>query len=120
MRSDGDGDASISRPSKFDPTVLGHGARRALTGQRLQFRSRVHAHRDTGRADVVQALERALFGQQRLLGGGGLFDLRARGGVALGRVGEGLLGRVVGAGQVDDLAAEALDDATRVGLRVFQ
>ena len=63
---------------------------------------------------------RAFLGEQRLLGGGGLVDLRAGGGVPLGRVGEGLLGRVVGAGQVEHLAAEALDDSAGVGLGVGQ
>ncbi len=38
----------------------------------------------------------------------------------LRRVGEGLLGRVVGAGQVDHLAAEAVDDSAGVGLGVGQ
>ena len=105
---------------ELDAAVLGDRARRLLTGQRLQLGSGVHAHRGARGAHVVQALQRALLGQQRLLGGGGLIDLRRRGGVALGGVGHRLLGGVVGAGQVEHLAAEALDDAAGVGLGVGQ
>ena len=55
--------------------VLGDRTRRLLAGHALQFRTRIHAHRGARRPHVVQPLDRALLGQHRLLGGGGLLDL---------------------------------------------
>jgi len=95
-------------------------ARRPLPGQRLQLRPRVHAHRGARRADVVQPLDGALLGQNGLSRSGGLIDLRRGGGVPLGGVGHGLLGRVVGAGDVEHLPAEPFDEPTGIGLRVGQ
>lgn len=47
-------------------------------------------------------------------------DLRARGVVPFGGIGERLFGRVVGSDQVIDLVGEAFDDLAGIGFRVGQ
>ena len=69
---------------------------------------------------VERITEYAIAIKGGLLGGGGLFDLRRGGVVALGRVRQGLARGLVRAGQIEHLSAQHLDDAAGVGFRVGQ
>src|SRR5207248_3826331 len=83
-----------------DAPVLADPAGAALVGVGRKLGAGVEPHGGPGRAHVVQAFEGGL-GDQLVLGrGAGLGELGAGGGVALGRVGQGLLGRRVGAGEI--------------------
>lgn len=72
------------------------------------------------RADVVKPFQCSLFRETCLDRRCGLIDLRACGVVSFGRVGEGLARRVVTAGQVVDLTAEAFDRLPGIGFRIVE
>jgi hypothetical protein len=103
-----------------DVAVVQHTAGFPLVAVLGQVRAGVHAHRRPGGAHVVQPFERGFGHEFGLLGGLDLIHLRAGGGVALGGVGQRLLGGLVGTGQVHHLAAEPLDPAASVRLGVVQ
>ncbi len=104
----------------LDVTLLAHRARALLARQRRQVGTGVEAHRRAGRAYVVEALVGGLGDLPGLGRRLRLVHLRARRVVALGGVGEGLLGRLVGADEVEYLATEALDPPPRLRPGILQ